>query len=50
MGNHDSYSDSAEPVGWHQLYSGVGADIVHGINYTRPMKKDVKEKSISPPL
>src|SRR5256885_11006255 len=31
MGNHDSYSDSPEPVGWlqhHQLYSGVGADIV----------------------
>jgi hypothetical protein len=31
MGNHDSYSDSPEPVGWyqhHQLYSGLGADIV----------------------
>ena len=31
MGNHDSYSDSPEPVGWiqhHQLYSELGADIV----------------------
>jgi hypothetical protein len=31
MGNHDSYSDFSEPVGWlrhHQLYLDLGADIV----------------------
>ncbi len=25
---NDHRFDSPEPVGWHQLYSGVGADIV----------------------